>query len=53
MQVTSASVDVNGGEIQESDNGPNLALILGITIPLGIIIIGAIIYFVCSRRNKT
>lgn len=37
MEITSAELSANGGEVQESDNGPNLALILGITIPLAII----------------
>lgn len=37
MPITSSSLSVNGGSIIQPSTGPNLALILGITIPLGIL----------------
>lgn len=39
MPITSSTIQVNGGEVQSPDSGPNLGLILGITIPLAIICI--------------
>jgi hypothetical protein len=37
MPVQSSDVTVNGGTIVQPTSGPNLALILGLSIPLGII----------------
>ena len=37
LTVTAGTVDVVGGEVQDNSSGPNLALILGITIPLAVI----------------
>lgn len=37
MPVQSSTVSVNGGTIVKPEPGPNLALILGITIPIGVI----------------
>lgn len=37
MPITSSSLAVNGGEIIQPSSGPNLALILGISIPLGLL----------------
>jgi hypothetical protein len=37
MPIQSSSVTVNGGTIVEPTQGPNLALILGICIPVGVI----------------
>ena len=37
MPITASDVEANGGEIPSSSSGPNLAIILGVCIPLGII----------------
>lgn len=37
MPILNSNVYVNNGSINESSGGPNLALILGICIPIGII----------------
>ena len=37
MPIISSTVDANGGVIPSSSSGPNLAIILGICIPVGVI----------------
>lgn len=37
MPIQSSDVTVNGGTITPPSQGPNLGLILGITIPLGVL----------------
>ena len=37
MPITSSYTEANGGEIPSSNSGPNLAIILGVCIPVGII----------------
>ena len=37
MQIESSSVTAEGGTVTEPVSGPNLGLILGITIPLAVI----------------
>ncbi len=37
MPIQSSDVTVNGGTITPVTQGPNLGLILGITIPLGVL----------------
>lgn len=49
MPIQSSSVTVNGGTIVEPTQGPNLALILGICIPVGVIIL--VLIGICIYKN--
>lgn len=51
MPVQSSSVSVNGGSIIKPQSGPNLALILGITIPIGVILISLIVFCVIKKTR--
>lgn len=58
MTIQTSSISVNGGTLppDNDDNNnsgnPNLAIILGLSIPLGLIIIGIIIYCIVIRKQK-
>lgn len=60
MTIQTSSISVNGGTLPPDDNddnnnnsgNPNLAIILGLAIPLGLIIIGIIIYCIVIRKQK-
>lgn len=52
MGVISSTVSVNGGEAPNTSSGVNLALILGICIPVGVILIGILVYFLCIRKKS-
>lgn len=49
MPVQSSTVSVNGGSIIQPTSGPNLALILGICIPVGVILL--VLIGVCIYKN--
>lgn len=51
MPVQSSTVSVNGGSIVQPTSGPNLALILGICIPVGVICIKYFNFSIGSDRN--
>lgn len=53
MQVEKSSLTVNGGSADDESGGSsvNLGLILGICIPVGVILIGVIIYCIIKKRN--
>lgn len=49
MPVQSSTVSVNGGSIVQPTSGPNLALILGICIPVGVILL--VLIGICIYKN--
>jgi hypothetical protein len=52
MAISSSSISVVGGSISYSQ--PNLALILGICIPVGTLLIaGIILFFYCRKRKSS
>lgn len=59
MTIQTSQITVNGGTLppNNDDNNnnsgnPNLAIILGLAIPLGLIVIGIIIYCIVIRKQK-
>lgn len=59
MPITSSTIVVNGGSITPDDggnggsSGPNLAIILGVTIPVGILLIAIIGYCIFNKTRKS
>lgn len=61
MPITSSTIVVNGGSITPDNNGgdegsssgPNLAIILGVTIPVGILLIAIIAYCIFNKTRKS
>lgn len=53
MPILTYTLNANGGAVPPQSSGPNLAIILGICIPVGVLILGAIIYFVFIRKNNS
>lgn len=62
MPIISSTIVVNGGSITPDNNGgdegssssgPNLAIILGVTIPVGILLIAIIGYCIFNKTRKS
>lgn len=53
MPIQSSSVAVNGGQIVQPTSGPNLALILGISIPVGVLLLALIGFCIFKHTRKT
>lgn len=59
MPITSSTIVVNGGSVTPDDggnggsSGPNLAIILGVTIPVGILLIAIIGYCIFNKTRKS
>lgn len=55
MQIISSNVQPIGGTLPDDNSSYNteLAIILGVCIPLGVIIIGILIYFLCIRKSSS
>ena len=49
MNVLSTQIDVNGGEIPSEFN---LGLVLGLVIPLAMLLIGGLAYFICASMDS-
>lgn len=49
MTVLSTQISVNGGEIPQEFN---LGLVLGLVIPLAMLFIGGLIYFICASMDS-
>lgn len=52
MPIQSSDVTVNGGTITPVTQGPNLGLILGITIPLGVLLIIIVAYCIFTKTRS-
>lgn len=52
MPIISSQINANGGVIPSDGGNNNLAIILGVCIPVGVILIGLLIYCCCVKKSS-